>query len=480
MSLKNLLTNPQDFKYTYNSRKGVTDTYQPYTEKGYPTGGAGNNFKNLKYSGDSPGGGNSPFLNKFNKQDWVKNPIPAFPAQDIPGLGLDQLVRGGTALKTAVPRDINRMTRFLSSENGIVFLAKQFGLYVAEQIQLYGPDQTKWKVTYNPTSPLVNTTLAPTGLHLANVILSNGGPSGVNQGAGYLYGQPNLLIPRETRSQYGEGKTYLQKPKDFGNEQNIKDRVDKITTAALYRDLTAKSDLVKADTVPFYITVINNDGSGNNTYIHFRSYIEGLADSFGADWGTQKYMGRGENFYFYNGFSRDISFTFKVPVLSAFEQRSVYSKLNYLASIMAPDYSNGGFMRGNLIKLTIGDYLKDVPGVLTSLNYTINNDAGWDIGSEDNKSNNNTGGWVMPKLIEISGFNFKPIHSFIPKTVNPDYITTGNGGFVDAPFINYGKLNSDTNNGGGYGGGVIKIKEKPNPQTPITQNQDLTGGATPL
>jgi len=191
-------------------------------------------------------------------------------------------------------------------------------------------------------------------------------------------------------------------------------------------------------------------------------------------------MGRGENFYFYNGFSRDISFTFKVPVLSAFEQRSVYSKLNYLASIMAPDYSNGGFMRGNLIKLTIGDYLKDVPGVLTSLNYTINNDAGWDIGSEDNKSNNNTGGWVMPKLIEISGFNFKPIHSFIPKTVNPDYITTGNGGFVDAPFINYGKLNSDTNNGGGYGGGVIKIKEKPNPQTPITQNQDLTGGATPL
>jgi len=57
----------------------------------------------------------------------------------------------------------------------------------------------------------------------------------------------------------------------------------------------------------------------------------------------------------------------------------------------------------------------------------------------------------MPKLIEVSSFQFKPIHSFAPKTVNPEYISTGNGDYVDAPFINYGKLNSNTNEGGGYG-----------------------------
>ena len=416
-------------------------------------------LKSLKYGGDSSGGGTSNYLQRWSKQDWVKNPIPKNPPQDVPGLGVDQIVRGGALLPKQLGKDITRMTRFLTSENGIIFLAKQTGLYIAEQIQLYGLKKEDWRITYNPISPLVNTALAPTGLNLANIILSNGGASGVNSGAGYLYGQPNLSIAREDNKKYGEGKTYPNKPKDFQSKTNIISRVDKITDSSLYRASSPNSDLVSAVTVPF-----NNDGTGQNVYIHFRSYIDGLTDTFGADWGTQKYMGRGENFYFYNGFSRDISFTFKVPVLSKYEQQSVYSKLNYLASIMAPNYSDSGFMRGNLIKLTIGDYLMDVPGVLTGITYTINNEAGWDI-SRTTKgnpiqgtaalkdSNADTAGWIMPKLIEVSSFSFKPIHSFIPQTVAPSYIDPkGNNGLnVNAPFINYGKTNGGKNEGGGYG-----------------------------
>ena len=66
-------------------------------------------------------------------------------------------------------------------------------------------------------------------------------------------------------------------------------------------------------------------------------------------------------------------------------------------------------------------------------------------------SNADTAGWIMPKLIEISSFQFKPIHSFIPQTVSPAYITGGNGIDVNAPFINYGKTNGGTDTGGGYG-----------------------------
>lgn len=428
-------------------------------------------LKSLKYDKDSFGGGTSTYLQKWNKQDWVKNPIPENPPQDVPGLGVDQVIRGGAALPKALGHDINRMTRFLSSENGLVFLAKQAGLYIAEQIQLYGPNQENWRLTYNPVSPLINTALAPTGLNLANIILSKGGPSGVNEGSGYLGGQPTLNIPRESNTKYGEGKTYLNKPKNFQSEVNIKSRVDRITTTKLYKGTSPDPNIVLADTVPFYITVINNDGTGNNTYIHFRSYIDGLTDTFGAEWGTQRYMGRGENFYFYTGFNRDISFTFKVPVLSKYEQQSVYSKLNYLASIMAPNYSSGGFMRGNLIKLTIGDYLMDVPGVLTGITYTVNNEAGWDINRnvkgdfipqnnflvnnippalQEQNANADTAGWVMPKLIEISSFSFKPIHSFVPQTIDENYISTKNGSYNNAPFINYGKSTPDTNSEGGY------------------------------
>ena len=458
-SLLDIKTNPADFKF--------------YSGKGYPAEtGNGDSLQNIKYGNDTQGGGTSNFLNKWKKQDWVKNPIPENPAQDVPGLGVDQLIRGGALLPKQSSRDILRMTRFLTSENGLVFLAKQQSLYIAEQIQLYGLKQENWRITYNPASPLVNTALAPTGLHLANILLSKGGPSGVNTEGGYLYGQPTLNIPRENNKKYGEGKTYLQKPKDFQSSTNQTSRVDKITTAKLYRKTTADPDIVAADTVPFYITKINNDGSGNNTYIHFRSYIDGLSDAFTGEWGTQKYMGRGENFYFYNGFDRSISLNFKVPVLSKYEQQSVYSKLNYLASLMAPDYSSGGFMRGNLIKLTIGDYITDVPGILSGITYGIDDLAGWDISRNSegislrnpeaiNDSNADTAGWVMPKLINVSGFTFKPIHSFIPKTINPEYIgssplSSGIGGLVDAPFINYGKLNSNTNSGGGYGSGLFK------------------------
>jgi hypothetical protein len=166
-------------------------------------------------------------------------------------------------------------------------------------------------------------------------------------------------------------------------------------------------------------------------------------------------MGRGENFYFYNGFDREVSFKFTVPVLSKYEQKSVYSKLNYLASLCAPDYSQGGFMRGNIIKLTIGDYIIDTPGIFSGITYAVNDDAGWDI-ARDNKGqlitgssglndpNSDTAGWIMPRLIDISGFSFKPIHNFIPKTSDPSKN-------YETPFINYGvTYGNNTNNPGGY------------------------------
>ena len=138
-------------------------------------------------------------------------------------------------------------------------------------------------------------------------------------------------------------------------------------------------------------------------------------------------------------------------------------------------------MRGNIIKLTIGDYLLDVPGVLTSLNYTIDEEGGWDIARNSagnlvegikglNDPTADTGGWVMPKIIKVSGFSFKPIHTFIPKTVNIESINQG-GQLVDAPFINFGKIDSSNNNNGfGYGTAL--------PLVNASQNNTNTAGGT--
>jgi hypothetical protein len=399
------------------------------------------NLKSLKYGSDRFDGGSS-------GQPFVKTPIapsvqgglsPTFPfgPEALIGQtgGVDQLVRGGFLLPTKLSDDVQRVSKFLITGQGLVFLAKQQGLYIADQIRLYGLDIRNWREVYNPLSPIVNTALAPTGFHLANIF--------------ELKGKYSDNIPRE--GVYKEGKTYLldKNKKAAGSD----DRADNITITSLYK--SSSLDTTLKDTVDFRIVKIDNSGEGNNTYIHFRSYIEGLSDSYTADWGTTKYMGRGENFYFYNGFDRTISFNFKVPILSKYEQQSVYTKLNYLASLCAPDYSskggiNQGFMRGNLIKLTIGDYLVDVPGIFQGLTYTINDDAGWDIAKKDDgtkmkMNEGDTGGWVMPRLIEVSGFTFKPIHNFIPKTANPD-------ANYETPFISYGSsyINNTSSINGGY------------------------------
>ena len=401
-------------------------------------------LKSLKYGKDRIGGGNS-------GQPYIQTPIPTnFEGVGNTG-GLDQIVRGGSLIGSSTINDSLRISKFLQSPSGLTFIAKQQGLEISKNIMLYGLDIKKWTtISTVPASIIANTALAPTGKHLANILLANGGASGVNSGGGYLYGNPDMNIPREAK--YGEGNTYNSRVKRKSVD-NVKVRVDKITTKPLYQSTEAASDL--EDTVNFRIVKINNDGTGNNTYIHFRSYIEGLSDNYGASWSTKKYMGRGEDFFNYDGFSRDISFSFKIPVLSAYEQKYVYSKLNYLASLCAPDYSSAGFMRGNLIKLTIGDYLVDVPGVMMGLNISINDDAGWDIardskGNKVSNINDETGGYVMPKLIEVSGFTFKPIHNFLPQTVSQEFIEKGDGIYVDAPFINYGKLDGSTNSRGGY------------------------------
>ena len=47
--------------------------------------------------------------------------------------------------------------------------------------------------------------------------------------------------------------------------------------------------------------------------------------------------------------------------------KPLYRKLNYLATTLAPDYGDGGRMRGNYIKLTLGGIMDGVPGFLTTM-----------------------------------------------------------------------------------------------------------------
>jgi len=168
------------------------------------------------------------------------------------------------------------------------------------------------------------------------------------------------------------------------------------------------------DFVSFRIGVINNDDPSFTNYLHFRAIIDGMSDSYNADWKAQKFSGRAESLYNYQGFDRSINLSWTVAAQSQEELIPMYQKLNYLASVCAPDYSSDGYMRGNLIKLTIGGYLYEQVGILQGISYTVPQESPWEISIKDN-GDQDLELQELPMIIKVSGFKFIPIQDFVPQ-----------------------------------------------------------------
>jgi hypothetical protein len=199
------------------------------------------------------------------------------------------------------------------------------------------------------------------------------------------------------------------------------DTIDRITMMPLYKsDVVADGATLTRDLAKFRFEVIDNQTPSKSTYIHFRAFLGNIQDSYSSQIESQKYIGRGEKLYTYTGFDRQITFSFKVAAQSRAEMKPIYQKLNYLASTLAPDYS-GGYMKGNIIRLTIGDLIYMVPGYLTTLTYTVPEEASWEIGLNEPEGGTDSGVLETPKLFDVN-VSFLPIHNFVP-TIGADYTT---------------------------------------------------------
>ena len=203
--------------------------------------------------------------------------------------------------------------------------------------------------------------------------------------------------------------------------------VDKINALPIYRSEKMDDSPVTNDFVKFVIAAIDNNNPAFSTFIHFRALLDSFSDSYSAQWNNVKYLGRGENFYSYDGFTRTVSLSFTAAAQSKQELIPMYKKLNYLASQLTPDYSPSGYMRGPLVKLTVGGYLYEQPGFIQDLSYDLITDAPWEIGI-------NTEGGVddtvkqLSQMVKVTSFTFIPIHNFVPSkqglgTLDPNGIT---------------------------------------------------------
>ena len=114
----------------------------------------------------------------------------------------------------------------------------------------------------------------------------------------------------------------------------------------------------------------------NNKRIIFRAILSGITDTFSPEYASERYVGRPDNVYVYQGTQREISFTFDIYPKSDREMITLWSKMNYLAGLCYPSYESTGAggglgMIAPFAKLTIGDMYKDTSGYISSLTYSV-------------------------------------------------------------------------------------------------------------
>jgi len=202
------------------------------------------------------------------------------------------------------------------------------------------------------------------------------------------------------------------------NRLTILDKNKTITDDTDVDDWT-EYDPYKDDLIAFYFYDLVNE-----RYIPFRASITGINDSFQADWTNYEYIGRADKLYNYKGFTRSLSFNFKVIANSIKELLPMWKRINYLCGLTMPaDYTNAQsqnnlsqnqFIVPPFVLLTVGDMYKEQPIIINRVGLNIPDGASWETLNEtygqDWSYLNNIISWTgsngkyaqFPREVEIS------------------------------------------------------------------------------
>lgn len=210
----------------------------------------------------------------------------------------------------------------------------------------------------------------------------------------------------------GTSKVKYDKDGLFYDRESDKTAIDNINAKQPFTDTSQVED----DYVRFLFEILPIDRNADPTLLQFRSFIDSFDDSYTGDWVEKNYIGRGETFYNYRGFRRSVNVSFKSAAGTRAELLPLYEKLNFLASSTAPSYSTSqdapGIMRGTVVRMTIGNYIFDTPGFISSVNYSWRTGYQWEI--KDN---------VLPHILDCT-LSFTPIHTFVPTVLSNKFIAT--------------------------------------------------------
>ena len=197
-----------------------------------------------------------------------------------------------------------------------------------------------------------------------------------------------------------------------------------LSDSATISNLNGNKTLDYRDLIDFNFKVITprkgQEDDSEVAYLPFRAFLDSFNDSYAGNWNAHNYIGRAESFYSYSGFERSISLAFKVAANSKEEILPLYQKLNLLAGSTAPTYVDGGFMRGQMVALTVGDYLNDTTGIITTVDLSWSPEYIWHTEGMDQKNTSEAllikpdATKKLPSVLDVT-IGFTPIHQNIPQ-----------------------------------------------------------------
>mgnify|MGYP001309884877 CR=1 FL=1 len=189
---------------------------------------------------------------------------------------------------------------------------------------------------------------------------------------------PDNLIRFENKDGIGFIKIYNNDIKG-----DTRDKYDKINMTQYGKD--TNEDYIK---FKFFDEV-------NKKHIIFPATLKGLNDTFSPDYASERYIGRPDQVWVYQGTNREISFDFSIAAMSRQQLLVVWEKINYLTGLTYPNWVTQGNttrMQAPFISLTIGDMYNRMPGYLNGLTYDVEDNATWD--TEE--------GYQLPKIVNVN------------------------------------------------------------------------------
>lgn len=145
----------------------------------------------------------------------------------------------------------------------------------------------------------------------------------------------------------------------------------------------SKKDKLPRDFIDFRIKDVIN-----GRIIQFPAYLNDITDNSSAEYNPTRYIGKADQVYVYSGYTRNISFGFRVAALSRGDIPMMWNKIDHLKQLALPTYSDKVYPSNDssemrpvspIVELTIGDLYRNQTGFFSGINLTMPQTSNWEI-----------------------------------------------------------------------------------------------------